>query len=237
MYQPAAFAVHDHDQIRATLLRAPLAQIVVSCEDMLLATPAPLLLDSSATKLIGHLAKPNDVGRHAAASTDGVPCIAIFTGVDGYVSPSAYPSKAEHGKVVPTWNYETVHVHGRLRIQPDPERTLAAVRLLTAHFEADRAKPWADTDAPADYIENLLRVIVAVEITIDRIEAKQKFSQNRPTLDQEGVLDDLTRRGPTANALLTQMRTVLHPPRTPDGVEPGSDASAQSPIESTKRTR
>ncbi len=109
MSQPTAFAVHDLDRTRAILLRAALAQIVVSSEDTFLATPAPLLLDASGTKLIGHLAKPNNVGRHALASADGVPCIAIFAGVDGYVSPSAYPSKMEHG------NYETVQVHGRLR--------------------------------------------------------------------------------------------------------------------------
>ena len=216
MYQPTAFAVQDLDRIRAILLRAPLAQIVVSSEDTFLATPAPLLLDSSGTRLIGHLAKPNDVGHHAVASADGVPCIAIFTGVDGYVSPSAYPSKVEHGKVVPTWNYETVHVHGRLRTHPDAERTLAAVRMLTAHFEADRAEPWDDTDAPADYIEGLLRAIVAIEITIDRIEAKQKFSQNRPISDQQGVLTDLAARGPSADALLSQMQPILQPPGTPE---------------------
>jgi transcriptional regulator len=217
MYQPPAFAVQDLDHIKAMLLRAPLAQIVVSPEDTFLATPAPLLLDPSATKLIGHLAKPNDVGRHALASADGVPCIAIFTGVDGYVSPSAYPSKLEHGKVVPTWNYETVHVHGRLYTHPDAERTLAAVRMLTAHFEADRAEPWADTDAPSDYIEGLLRAIVAIEITIDRIEAKQKFSQNRPVPDQHGVLTDLANRGPSAAPLLSQMQPVLE---TAEATEP-----------------
>jgi transcriptional regulator len=212
MYKPTAFAVHDLDDIKAMLLRAPLAQIVVSSEGTFLATPAPLLLDASGTKLIGHLAKPNDVGRHALASADGLLCIAIFTGVDGYVSPSAYPSKVEHGKVVPTWNYETVHVHGRLRTHPDAECTLAAVRMLTAQFEADRTEPWADTDAPTDYIEGLLRAIVAIEMTIDRIEAKQKFSQNRPAPDQHGVLTDLAKRGPSADALLAQMQTVLQPP-------------------------
>jgi transcriptional regulator len=212
MYEPPAFVVHDLGRIRAMLLRAPLAHIVVLSEGTFLATPAPLLLDASGAKLIGHLAKPNDVGRHALASADGVPCIAIYTGVDGYVSPSAYPSKVEHGKVVPTWNYETVHVHGRLRTYPDAERTLAAVRMLTSHFEADRAEPWADTDAPADYIEGLLRAIVAIEITLDRIEAKQKFSQNRPVPDQQGVLADLASRGPSAAALLAQMQPILQPP-------------------------
>lgn len=211
MYQPAAFAVHDLNRVRAILLRAPLAQIVVSSDDTFLATPAPLLLDLSGSKLIGHLAKPNDVGQHASASADGVPCIAIFTGVDDYVSPSAYPSKVEHGKVVPTWNYETVHVHGRLHTHPDAERTLAAVRMLTAHFEADRAEPWADTDAPADYIEGLRPAIVAIEISIDRIEAKQRFSQNRHVPDQQGVLIDLATRGPSADALLAQMQPILQP--------------------------
>ena len=125
------------------------------------------------------------------------------------MSPSAYPSKTEHGKVVPTWNYETAHVHGYLRTHPDATRTLSAVRMLTAHFEADRDEPWSDSDAPASYIEGLLRSIVAIEISIDRIEAKQKFSQNRPVPDQQGVLTDLASRGPSAADLLSQMRPVL----------------------------
>ena len=176
--------------------------------ESLLATPAPLLLDPTGTKLTGHLAKPNGVGRHALATTNGAPCVVVFTGVDGYVSPSAYPSKQEHGRVVPTWNYEFVHVHGQLRVRPDAASTLQAVRILTAHFEQDRAEPWADTDVPADYIDGLLRAIVAIDITIDCIHAKQKFSQNRPEPDRQGVLADLQSRGETG--LLAQMNSVLN---------------------------
>ena len=188
---------------------SPLAQLVVSSADAFLATPVPLLFDTTGSKLIGHLAKPNDVGRFALKEPDGVPCIAMFTGASGYVSPSAYPSKQEHGKVVPTWNYETVHVHGRLLVHPDAERTLAAVRALTGVFETDRPEPWADTDAPADYIDSLLKVIVAIEISIDRIDAKQKLSQNRPPADQQGVLADLSQRGPAAAGLRDQMTVAL----------------------------
>ena len=214
MYQPAAFHVDDLEQIRDIARRAPLAQLVVSATDGFLATPVPLLFDATGTKLIGHLAKPNDVGRLAVTDPDGVQCLAVFTGVSGYISPSAYPSKHEHGKVVPTWNYETVHVHGRLRVFPDAERTLAAVRALTEAFEASRAEPWADTDAPADYIDSLLKVIVAIEISIDRIDAKQKLSQNRPPADQQGVLADLSQRGPAAAGLRDQMTVALDTPTT-----------------------
>ena len=209
MYQPSAFSVNDNAQIRSMLLRAPLAQIVLAKDDSFLATPAPLLLDDTGTNLVGHLAKPNDVAKHASAFPQGVPCIAIFTGAQGYISPSAYPSKFEHGKVVPTWNYETVHIHGRLHVQGEAERTLQAVRTLTAHFEKDRPIPWADTDAPADHIESLLRSIVGIQIMIERVEAKQKYSQNRPAPDQHGVLADLQQSGAAAG-LLDQMTAVLN---------------------------
>ena len=210
MYQPAAFAVADGAETRAMLLRSPLAQIVVSSGEDFLATPAPLLLNPDGTSLIGHLARPNDVARFAAAAPDGgTACVAIFTGAHGYISPSSYPSKREHGKVVPTWNYETVHVHGRLHIHQEAQPTLAAVRLLTTHFERARAEPWADTDAPEDYIDGLLRAIVAIEIVVDRIEAKQKLSQNRPVPDQLGVLADLHDR-PSDGDLHELMRHVAH---------------------------
>jgi transcriptional regulator len=215
MYQPSAFVADDPQRLREVLLRSPLAQIIVWNGDGFLATPAPLLLNDAGTSFIGHLARPNDVGKHALTVVDGVPCIATFSGVNGYVSPSSYPSKAEHGRVVPTWNYETVHVHGTLRVHTDSDATLNAVRVLTAHFEKDRTVPWADTDSPEDYITNLLRSIVAIEIVVDLIEGKQKFSQNRPEADQQGVLADLQTRGDAAVPLYEVMSTVLNdgPPR------------------------
>lgn len=201
MYQPTAFAVQDLDRIRAILLRAPLAQIVVSSEDTFLATPAPLLLDSSGTKLIGHLAKPNDVGHHAVASADGVPCIAIFTGVDGYVSPSAYPSKVEHGKVVPTWNYISVQARGTLTIHDDPTWVGQLVRSLTEWHEAQFETPWTVDDAPPEFIETQLKAIVGIEIQITSLEGKWKLSQNRPESDIAGVISGLDQRGPLTNEI------------------------------------
>ena len=209
LYRPPAFALDDIDAIRDITRRAPLAQLVLTDADGFLATPVPLILNTSADRLIGHLAKPNRVTKHILAAADSSPCIVIFTGADGYVSPSAYPSKREHGKVVPTWNYETVHVHGRVIAHPDAEWTLQAVRTLTTHFERDRIEPWADTDAPPDYIDGLLGAIVGVEIVIGRIEAKRKLSQNRPEPDRRGVLADVESRGADGAELATQMAATF----------------------------
>ncbi len=210
MYVPAVFAEQDESKISELIRRAPLAELVVHDGTELRATAVPLLFDSATNRLIGHLARPNDVGKAAASGTViGIACLAIFRGADGYISPSAYPSKREHGKVVPTWNYETVHVHGRLVVRDDREFTLNIVERLTNHFESTREVPWSVSDAPADYIEGMLKAIVGIEVLIERVEAKRKLSQNRPIDDQAGVRDDLASRGLGAQALLDQMNNLV----------------------------
>ena len=117
--------------------------------------------------------------------------LVIFQGVEAYISPSWYPTKQAHGRVVPTWNYEVVHVYGRLVWHEDRAWLRAQIGELTRQFEAGRPDPWSVEDAPADHIERLLAGIVGVEIAIDRIEAKRKLSQNRSDADRLGAADGL----------------------------------------------
>ncbi len=128
----------------------------------------------------GHLAKANP------ALVEG-PSLLLFLGVDAYVSPSAYPSKAEHGRVVPTWNYETVQVHGDLVLHPEPAWVLNIVRALTNVHESHRNTPWSVEDAPAEYVYGMLRAIVGIEVMPTSIVAKRKLSQNQPVANAEGV--------------------------------------------------
>jgi transcriptional regulator len=139
-------------------------------------------------RLLGHIAIANDQWKTAAP---GAEALAIVAGPQAYISPSWYESKARHGRVVPTWNYEAVHFTGTVAFHPDPEWLRAFVTRLTELHEGSREHPWAVTDAPPDYINGQLRAIVGVELTITSIEAKQKLSQNRSELDREGVVAGL----------------------------------------------
>ncbi len=125
---------------------------------------------------------PNALWHHPGAA------LAIFSGADTYISPSWFPGKAEHGKVVPTWNYETVHAHGTLVIHDDQAWKRALVELLTTTFEDPLPTPWNVGDAPSDFIENALRGIVGIELVDVRIEAKRKMSQNRAAADRDGAI-------------------------------------------------
>ena len=126
--------------------------------------------------------------------------LSIIQGADAYISPSWYASKAEHGRVVPTWNYSTAHVYGRLVIHDDPAWLGSHVRRLTDLNEAGSERPWTVDDAPERYISGQLRAIVGVELLITRIEAKTKLSQNRPDADVDGVVAGLNARGQTESA-------------------------------------
>ncbi len=184
MYLPSSFAEHDPGEIARIVDAHPLAQLVVGGSESLVATPVPMLrvVDpaTGVTTFRGHLAKANP------ALVEG-PSLLLFLGVDAYVSPSGYPSKAEHGRVVPTWNYETVQVRGDLVLHPEPAWVLDIVRALTNAHESHRNAPWSVDDAPADYIDGMLRAIVGVEVVPTSIVAKRKLSQNQPVANAEGV--------------------------------------------------
>ena len=146
--------------------------------------------------LHGHLARNNDQWKLGAVGE----ALAIVRGPDAYISPGWYASKAEHGRVVPTWNYVTAHVYGRLVVHDNPVWTEDLVRRLTTKHEAYREHPWSVDDAPRPFIEGQLRAIVGVELEITRIEAKAKLSQNRPPADVDGVIAGLRERGDKESA-------------------------------------
>lgn len=186
MYLPKHFEQHDPAALAALMREHPLATIVRATPDGLAADPVPLLYDAdngSHGTLRGHVARANPLWRDA----DGQPVLAVFNGPQAYVTPSWYPSKAATAKVVPTWNYATVHAHGRLRAIDDAAWLRAFVERLTRTQEDSRAHPWAVSDAPADYIETMLRAIVGFEIELTRLDAKWKASQNRTEADRLGV--------------------------------------------------
>ena len=204
LYNPPAFAETDQDRI-AALIDGPRAAILVTVgADGPYASHLPLLRDQGRNVLEGHLAKPNPQWR---GTDPGIPALAIFTGPDAYVSPRFYPSKAEHGRVVPTWNYLTVHVRGRISFSEDPADLRAIVDRLTRRHEADAAKPWNVADAPPAFTAGQLKGIVAVRLAIQTIEAKSKLSQNRTAADRAGVVAGLERSDdPVAAEVALAMR-------------------------------
>jgi transcriptional regulator len=193
MYLPSAFAI-DHVAAAAVVGRYPLAQLVVDGDDGLTATPVPMLLRGES--LVGHLARPNPIWRH-----EGV-ALAIFTGADGYITPSWYADKAVDGKVVPTWNYETVQIRGRLVAHDDPPWKSDLVRLLTETFESVLASPWSVDDAPADWVATMLRGIVGIELVELEVVGKRKLSQNRSDEDQHRVREGLAITNPALAAAM-----------------------------------
>ena len=185
MYQPAHFVEPDADTLLALMREAPLATLIRGGTE-LAADILPLEVErvGDAWRITGHVARANALWREA----DGQPVLLVFQGPQGYVSPNWYPSKAQHGKAVPTWNYTMVQVHGTLRATQDAEWLRAFVTRLTERHEGGRAVPWHVTDAPPDYIDAMLKAIVGIEIEVTRVEGKFKLSQNRSAEDRTGVV-------------------------------------------------
>lgn len=201
MHVPAPFAESDPQRMLRLLERHPLATLVGLLDGRLCANHVPLMCETNlatGARLIGHVARANPFWR---LGEENAPVLAVFAGAEAYVSPSYYPSKAETHRVVPTYNYASVHVSGRVAAVHDPDEKLRIVSTLTDRMEAGREVPWAVTDAPADYVRRMLDGIVAIAITIDSVEAKWKASQNRTTPDQRGVAEGLRRDAEGAAAL------------------------------------
>lgn len=198
MYIPAHFAM-DQDAITELLASHGAANLVTSTDRGLLATLLPFVHDPDAGRhgaLLGHVARNNEQWLQPALGES----LVILQRPDAYISPSWYPSKAEHGRVVPTWNYTTAHVYGRLVIRDDPAWVEDVVRRLTTLHEASSEQPWAVDDAPPRFVAGQLRAIVGVELVITRVEAKRKLSQNRPAADVDGVIAGLRAKGQLAAA-------------------------------------
>ena len=191
MYIPSAFKDDDLGSLHALIEHTRLAILITHDEHGMQASHVPLLLraDQGANgTLHGHLAKANPQWR---ALENGAQVLVIFPGADAYVSPSFYPAKAEHGKVVPTWNYVAVHAYGVAQVFTDPQQLLEVVSGLTDKHETGRASPWAVADAPADYIDKMLSAIVGFALPIERLEGKRKLNQNRSAADIAGVRNGL----------------------------------------------
>ncbi len=202
MHVPAHFSVDD-GTINELLTDHGAADLITPTAHGLIATMLPFIHDPEAGEhgaLSGHLARNNPHWSEPATGES----LVIIRGSDAYVSPSWYASKAKHGRVVPTWNYLTAHIYGRLVVHDDAEWVEALVRRITEKHEAKFPSPWSVDDAPNKYIGDHLRAIVGVELQITRIEAKAKLSQNRSAADVQGVIAGLSARGDEAAALAVE---------------------------------
>jgi transcriptional regulator len=193
VYVPSLFNEDRIDVLHDAIRGAGLATLVTLTKDGLIASHVPLLLDPEPAPygtLIGHLARPNPQAHGAIGEA-----LVIFQGPDAYITPSWYATKRETGKVVPTWNYVAIHAAGPIEFFDDPDRLLDVVTRLTEKHEGTRAAPWAVSDAPADFVQGMLRGIVGFAIPLTRLEGKWKMSQNRPAEDRAGVVAGLESEG------------------------------------------
>lgn len=208
MYKPQHFALDDRELQYALIKNAPLATLITNSGDGFDANHLPFILVPEAGHngvLRAHIPRANPLSKMAQSGHD---CLAIFHGPEGYISPSLYATKAVHGKVVPTWNYQVVHVHGHIRVVDKAEWVLAQMNTLTTQMEQVRAAPWAVDDAPAEFISSLIKGLVGLEIQINSISGKIKASQNQPKENQASVLAALDAT-PDQSKLALKMHNTL----------------------------
>jgi transcriptional regulator len=205
MYQPPHFR-EDRLEVQHALIRAQsLGLLITAGPGGLQANHVPFLIDAAGSEhgtLRVHLARANPQLHELAVVAE---CLVVFQGPQQYISPSLYPTKREHGKVVPTWNYITVHAWGRPQVIDDAAWLRRQVEDLTSHNEGSRPAPWYVSDAPEPYVAAQLKGIVGIEIPIARIEGKWKVSQNRPAVDQAGVVAGLRGNGDDAEIMASQV--------------------------------
>ena len=187
MYLPRAHRLDDRDRILGLIEANPLGAWVCHADTGLVANHVPFLLDRTrgpGGTLYAHVSRANDVWRQLGPA---MPSVVMFQGAQGYITPGWYPGKGTHGEVVPTWNYVVAHVHGTARVVDDHARLLDLLSRLTDTHEAAQTRPWRVADAPAAYIDRLLRGIVGIEIAIERLEGKLKLSQDEALEDRLGT--------------------------------------------------
>ncbi len=224
MYLPKYHALTDTPAMQAHIAQHPLGAWVCWADSGLTANHVPFVLDRSRGpygRLIGHVSRANGVWRQLA---DGAPCVVMFMGPQRYITPSWYPGKQAHGQVVPTWNYVTVHAHGVARAVEDAGWLLDMLHQLTDAQEAARPAPWRVTDAPESYVQQKLRAIVGIEITIDRLEGRLKVSQDEDLADRLGTVEGLRQeRDSEAQAMATLVQRAMAP-HGESGVKPSASA-------------
>ena len=202
MYLPTHFAETRPEVLHELIRSQPLATLVTLDAGLPVADEIPFLLDAERNVLRGHVARANPLCK---AHPNGAPALAIFRGPQAYVSPGWYPSKAEHGKHVPTWNYVVVHARGPLRLIDDPAALRRFLDALTTQHEASLPKPWKIADAPADYIAQMMNAIVGIEIAVESLTGKWKTSQNRTADDRLGVVQGMRQRAGAATEDMAQL--------------------------------
>jgi transcriptional regulator len=210
MYIPAAFQQQDLVQLHGLMRQQPLASLISHHAQGLQASHLPLWLASDEGEfgtLYGHFALANPQWRAVAA---GAEVLAIFTGAQAYISPNWYPSTAEHGQAVPTWDYQSVHAYGQLALFDDAEQLLQLLGRLTQQHESAQPQPWAIADAPRDYIDKMLRAIVGFRLPIQRLEGQWKLSQNRSSADRAGVQQALSASLQAADRAVAEQMNPPH---------------------------
>ena len=212
MYQPRQFREDDPQVLRAFIARHPLGTLVASTAEGLTANHVPMFWRAQGATpgiLAGHIAKANTLWQRLAPDEA---VMVVFLGANHYITPSWYPAKRVDGRVVPTWNYSVVHAHGTIRFFRDPEAALEKVRGLTELQESGRQAPWAVSDAPADYLQAMLRQIVPFEITLARLQGKFKASQHRPAEERAAVTAALHAEGLDEQSVGELVRSPPLPP-------------------------
>lgn len=200
MYLPQHFAEPQLSELQRIVREHPLGILVTHIRDELDANHIPFELDDTRGTfgtLLAHIARANPLWEQVE---NGSRVLVIFRGAHGYISPNWYPSKQETHRHVPTWNYEVVHAHGRIKAVDDERFVRGVVARLTRQHEATEPHPWKMSDAPQDYIDQMLKQIVGIEIEVTRMEGKRKLSQNRDHRDFEGVVRGLEKQGNEALA-------------------------------------
>jgi transcriptional regulator len=194
MYIPQLFEETRLEVLHGLIHAQPFATVVTLSSDGINANHIPLHLaadQSPLGALRGHVARANPMWSDRVDDTDA---LAIFQGPHTYISPSFYPTKREHGKVVPTWNYAVVHARGPLRVIDDPAWLRSQLEALVSRHEASSQTPWSIADAPPDFIDRMLESIVGFEIVVSKLSGKWKMSQNQPAGNRAGVIEGLRQR-------------------------------------------
>ncbi|MEX8494070.1 FMN-binding negative transcriptional regulator [Sphaerotilus sp.] len=208
MYQPAHFVESRPDVLHALIRNHPLGLLITHGPGGLEANTIPFLFEPSGDaggpcgQLVGHVARANPLWKTSAGEAE---VLVVFQGPQAYISPGWYATKAETGKVVPTWNYVMVQARGRLRAVDNPAAARAIVTRLTQTHEAKQARPWSVDDAPADYVDAMLKAIVCIEIAVDKLDGKWKVSQNHPAANRAGVAAGLHAAGGDEAAAMARL--------------------------------
>lgn len=214
MYCPAHFEENRPEILASLMAQHPLATVISSGNSGLVAEHIPLLYEpehGTAGKLIGHVARNNPMWQ----ASQGAEHLLVFQGPSAYVSPNWYATKAESGKVVPTWNYAVVHVHATLAVSHDQAHIRAVLEKQTRRHEADQVKPWKLADAPEDFTERLQGLIVGIEFRIVRMQGKWKVSQNQGLANRQGVITGLQALQRDAASSMADLVQAFGPDRAP----------------------